>query len=522
MSLLPSSLGLSGFPGYRPGQEDLIWQLAASPNRFSGLNAPPGTGKSLISMSVARVLGGRCLYLVVTKNLGRQLLASFESSGLYNINGHLNYPCATSFTTEDELEIECQWGDQCDYQAAVAESLRHDAVTTNYAHHVSIGKSEDSMRLGEFDTLVLDEAHNVLPKLSEYLSITFSERAMSRYVGVSLPPMSANLSACLTWAQEVIPICRDRYKSLTASKADPRDIRRVKRIGIDLARFIKDADRADWLLKPRNPQLQYQSLTFLPLDISSYTEQYLFRGIKRVLLVSGTLFEDDLKPLGITDSYDYTEVPSPFQAAHRPIYFFPSTPAIRVNDQMSKSERTVWQRHVDKICEYELALGNRGIVHTRSYKRAVDMISQSRLEEYLVITHESGSQHTSNAIDMFKSYHRPIALFSPSLEEGVDFPYDSCRFQIIPKIPFLYHRDVVTAARIARDKSYADRETCRTMIQEMGRIVRAPDDWGRTYVTDSHWEWFRKKKYFYRWLRLAYKTARQMSEIKAITIKESK
>lgn len=520
-SLSPSSLGLTSFPSYRPGQEDLIWSLSSSLNRFTALNAPTGTGKSLISISAAKVLGGRCLYLVVTKNLGRQLMNDFEPSGLFNINGHVNYSCASRLSIDDgnndsddnDIEIECNWGDNCLYSIACNKSLSHDLITTNYAHWITLAKADQPNRLGQFDTLILDEAHNILPRLTDYLSLKFNARSISRYLGCSFPSSSLDLNQWIEWGRELIPIARQHYKSLVDSKADKKDIRRVLKIGMDLRRLITDYQSADLIVKQDDRDKRYNRVHFVPMNISQYMEKYLFRNIPRVILVSGTLFKDDLPPIGIIDNFDYKEITSPFSSSRRPIYYFPSSPPVKVTYKMSKGERIVWMQHNDRIANYELSLGNKGIVQTRSYDRSLDMVSSSKIPQHQIIYHNRDNGASLEAIKEFKSVNDPCVLFSPVIEEGVDFPDDQCRFQIIPKIPFLNRHDVVIKARMARDKLYDERETARTLIQQCGRIVRGPNDYGRTYITDSQWEWFRKKKYFYRWFRMGFKAVNALGDI---------
>ena len=87
----PKDLGLP-FDTFRPGQLEMAQTLAAADERFSVLSAPTGSGKSLIYMTLAKLLGAqRTLILVSTKALQEQLRRDFENVAV--MKGRGNYPC---------------------------------------------------------------------------------------------------------------------------------------------------------------------------------------------------------------------------------------------------------------------------------------------------------------------------------------------------------------------------------------------------------------------------------------------
>jgi len=68
-----------------------------------------------------------------------------------------------------------------------------------------------------------------------------------------------------------------------------------------------------------------------------------------------------------------------------------------------------------------------------------------------------------------------------------------CEFQIIVKIPFPDGRDPVTAARSLVDRKYPAHLAMQTLVQSVGRGMRAADDRCETFVTDAHASWFLSK-----------------------------
>jgi hypothetical protein len=85
-----------------------------------------------------------------------------------------------------------------------------------------------------------------------------------------------------------------------------------------------------------------------------------------------------------------------------------------------------------------------------------------------------------------------LTLVSPSIGEGLDFKYGICRAQIIVKAPIPYLGDIYTKSKFhgipelgfPADRMFLDRKCAIDLNQTYGRNVRAPDDWGETYIMD--------------------------------------
>ena len=96
-------------------------------------------------------------------------------------------------------------------------------------------------------------------------------------------------------------------------------------------------------------------------------------------------------------------------------------------------------------------------------------------------------------LEAYRKSDRDDVLVSPSLTTGVDLPYDLLRFQILPKLPFPDQRDPVVAAQKGTElgKRLGLMDTAVTLGQAYGRIMRADDDGGYTYLLDANWNWAR-------------------------------
>jgi len=104
----PAELGLPArFPDWRPGQAEIIEEISSSGSKFFLLDAPTGTGKSVIGIAsylkrrdAFRVMERfndeepkkhRCVYVTKTKQLQDQILREFPDAR--SMKGRGNYPC---------------------------------------------------------------------------------------------------------------------------------------------------------------------------------------------------------------------------------------------------------------------------------------------------------------------------------------------------------------------------------------------------------------------------------------------
>jgi Rad3-related DNA helicase len=145
---------------------------------------------------------------------------------------------------------------------------------------------------------------------------------------------------------------------------------------------------------------------------------------------------------------------------------------------------------------------HKGIVHALSYRRAREIYQRSKHRDILLI---HGTGQTRECVEQFLASDPPSVLLSPSVEEGFDFSGDSARWQVIPKVPFIDTRSPLIQARLNEDKSYGDYLTGQRIVQTVGRIVRSRNDWGFSFITESHWEWFQRKVKFAKWFKAAWR-----------------
>lgn len=493
LRLSPAKLGLpTRFDRWRSNQYEAVWRIVEDERRFQAAVCPTGFGKSLMYVAQAVIQGYRTCVLTSTKGLQSQIVDDFESIGFVDVRGAANYDCLVTVAGDTKPRTAetgpCRAGHQCDhketdcgYYAARRIALGAELVVTNYSYWLAQHAYGEG--LGIFDCLVLDEAHAAPDELSDFLSVTISDRDMLLY-GMGKP----SLDNWRPWVDEAI----GRLKIYLGMESLLDNILYIKKLLSTLLR-LKMGDPEDWVVQ--------RARGFVRWDIIwpfAFAEPYLFLGTRKILLVSATVRPKTLQLLGLKpDEAHYIEYPSSFDVARRPVYYHP---VVKMHKGLSDEGKAPWFAAIDDIISERL--DRKGIIHTVSYKRRDEILATSRYR-HLMDTHAPGELH--DAVMRFKSAAAPRIFVSPSLTTGYDFPYDECEYQIISKIPFPDISSNVVKVRTQGDPDYGIYLALQTLVQMAGRGMRAEDDSCETFILDSNYGWLRKRyrQYLPKWYRQA-------------------
>jgi ATP-dependent DNA helicase DinG len=515
----PESLDLpKKFTAWRAGQTSALERALEDEHRFTAVNMPTGSGKSLFYMSWARAQGGRTAILTSTRGLQDQLIADFAEMGLKDIRGMANYRCLVQ---PEHLEMSCDEGPchagfRCDmreagclYFDAARVAQRSSLVVTNYSYWFHRGNAKVDLDLGTFDNLVLDEAHAAPEELAGHLSIEITAGECGQY-------LDGEISESLDWwKSSAAGIIRSLELKIEQAEADiidsasPAHLRHLRQLKnfrnkIQAVRSIK----GNWALEASRDRRGNRYVKFDPVVPSEYGD-LLWRGVKRILLTSATIHPKTLAMLGVSrlDSF-FIEQPSVFPAARRPIIYIPT---VRVNFSMSNEERRWWVTKIDQIIDRRKGL--RGIIHTVSYNRAKFLVDNSRHKLSMVLP---TSQSTRADVDRFKHGSGPDILVSPAITTGFDFPGSQCRFAIIGKIPFPDTRSELFKARESSDAEYSPYLVGQALDQMAGRGMRSESDWCETFIVDDNIRWYMSRygrKFLSRSFREAYQVHDGIPEV---------
>ena len=458
---------------WRADQEAAISAVVDNPYPVAGLTLPTGAGKSLIVTTVAALTGWRTAILTATRALQDQYLTHFRSLGLADLRGQANYPCKTlrRLTGRGQCDegpcragVPCQYRwNGCDYDTAVTKAERTRLLVTNYAAWMAQYAYGEG--LGQWDLLVLDEAHAAPDAVGDFLSIEVSDRHL-REIDVE-PLGSDDVGAWHEWAKATVKRLGRTPFTLRSQRQTVRDLTKLAAITPE-----------GWILA-REPARGIHAI-----EVGPSVPRTLLCGAKRVVLTSATLTRKTAALLGFDPQRMlWLDSRSAFPVERRPVIHVQTC---RVDHRLTPNGLKLLVARIDQILAKR---GDRkGIVHTGSYERARLIYESSEHQDRLLIhTDRFGLR---NAVDRFTWARPGTVLVSPSVTTGYDFPFRQCEYQIVVKIPWPDSRVPIVKARTAHDPEYPAYLAMQDLVQAVGRGMRSAEDQCETFVLDDHVRWF--------------------------------
>jgi Rad3-related DNA helicase len=461
---------------------------------FNLLVIPVGGGKSAIYMGFAQADDDlRFLFLTANKNLQDQLYGDFAALGLKDVRGRSNYLCnldveaknvrpRTAATAKCASGVFCERlidGD-CDWVDARKIAGRSRLVVSNYDTWLY---DEERGDLGQFDVIVCDEAHLAPDKIGDFTAVEIQFKEVRTW-GLG-NPVANNIKSVIQWA---IKSC-DRIENRLVHKL-PLD---VAREGRDLLRRLgrlRRLSQLEWI----NTSNRYRYRWAL-VDPGQVAAELLFRHAKKVVLSSATIRKKTLDLLGVKGkkaaSVKVMEQESNFPIQRRPIYYMPVA-------RMGRNTDTYNVRKWHDL-QYDIVrdrTDRNGVIHSISYDRAQEihdeLTRRFKKDERPVrlLLHKRGVS-IADFLAEFKASPRGTCAISPAISTGVDLAYTLAEYQIIPKMPFPDFSDPLLKVRMKRDSKYVPYVTMQTLVQMYGRVDRAPDDQGETFILDAHFGWLK-------------------------------
>lgn len=497
----------SKFTAFRDEQIEAIEYAANSTARFDGLCLPTGAGKTIVGVGLAKATGLRTAILTSTKGLQTQYETEFRESGLVDIRGKANYPCA------DQRNLSCRFGPLegcrltngrgCTYECARDEARASQIIVTNYAYWIRINERsrglEPTIDIDDpeespapIELLILDEAHKASEELSRNIQVVIREPWLRE---ARLPQIRTD--EFREWVDYASEHAESVDIELSAAKASlkqkPSKLNRDRVYALDsLAESLSQIMRMNkecWVLEMKSGTNWGRVWEWDCVWPGQFAESRLFLGIPKIVLMSATLRPVAMSMLGIkkSDSIStFREWPRVFPAHHTPIYNFST---IRMNHRITDEQQKEWLNGIDSIIESRI--DRKGIIHTGSYARQQYLLAHSRFQQHFIVNSAAVDSETAGEIvERFKASSAPSILVSPSFSTGWDFPGRFCEWQIIGKLSFPDTRSKVMKARKERSEQYISYLAMQDLVQACGRGTRFYEDRCEIFAVDASISWF--------------------------------
>jgi Rad3-related DNA helicase len=506
-------------------------------------------GEAVRQMMADKYRLSKALYLCTTKSLQEQFLhdftyaklikgrsnyPTFDNPDLFKMGGsrHMNASMCTKKTfdaadlplcaqcevsdadaqlgwadhhdeQEGELRIRhchyCHPWQSCPYEIAKNQALAASLAVANTAYLLTeanyvgrFGYSE-TYKKPNFPFFIVDEADTLESVLMGFVEVSLSPRSLKGY-GLSIPDKVTVPSSWLEWAenarQRLTELAIQSGHEIESYNTDPPPLN-VKRQNERIVRDLQTIQYAENALRtePDNWVLDgYKEggVTLKPVTISSHTRRLLWKHSTKFLLMSATVISPDqlAQDLGLTEhEFGYVTVDSNFPPERRPIYIHSKA------SMTNKTKDTEWPKMVEAVGHVlDRHPGERVLVHTVSYAWTQFLHDNLRLTHGSRLLSYANSQERESILETYKS--RPDAvLLAPSLDRGIDLPYELCSVIVITKVPYPNLGDQQIKKRFygtgQAGKNWYVTETIRSIVQMTGRGMRHRDDYCTTYILDS-------------------------------------
>lgn len=469
------------------------------------LDAPTGSGKTLIGETVRRLVGGTngvgrwSTYICSSKALQDQFLRDYPYARV--LKGRSNYATQLypeRFLNKDPLTCgdctkspgsdgSCLWCDdvsRCPYVEAKSAALSGDLAVLNTSYFLS--ECNGPGRFSRGGLVIADESDCLESELMGHVEVRISERRLKQY-GLGVPRYVTKEESWREWAEDAQKAVANSPRRHGQDVASFRENKRRDILLGKLRLLNKELPAGNWVYTGDRT-----SVAFKPVTVSALGQEKLWQHGDKWLLMSATVISADemLESLGWDEDKEFRLVkcPSTFPKENRKVIVWPVVSMTYKNRDEAWPEVT---KAVEAIALEEMAKDpGKILIHSSSYDLTRHIAKGLRGvfgATRPVFWYESAADR-ERVFQLWQQSKTGI-MVAPSLDRGIDLPGDKCRTQIIVKVPFLSIKDKQVSARLygtgRAGKVWYAVNAIRTIIQMTGRAVRSEDDYATTWILDK-------------------------------------
>ena len=515
-------------PEFRAQQKQALRDIRSAfeaDNDVVLVRAPTGSGKSLLARAImgcarskqtaepAQATGA--YYTTPQVSQLDDVAADSLLGDLNIIRGKNNYTCLLPGEHDTPVDqapcaresgFDCSVKHRCPYfsDRSIASAQPHAAMTLAY-----FMQTAGSDVFGKRDVVVIDEAHGLAEWAEMYATIELSPERVPVWDEVGVPAVYAAddpLERAVRFAETLAGVCSRAKDDLTARpELSAEEVARRDRLSeliSDCNWFVDDyrdpESPTTWVVDQpgggaataASPERasghagEGTAITIKPLDPARYLQHTVWDRGENFALLSATILNKESFCRGVgldPDRVALVDVEHTFPVENRPLY------------DVTQGKMTYEHREetLPKLARLLVRLmahhpDEKGLIHAHSYAIADDLAD--RLTEFgvgpRVRTHTTESR--DDELGAWKASDDPDVFVAVKMEEALDLAGDLARWQVLCKAPYLNTNDSRVARRLEDGQwAWYHRAALRTVIQACGRVVRAPDDHGATYLADS-------------------------------------
>ncbi|MFC4246943.1 helicase C-terminal domain-containing protein [Natribaculum luteum] len=499
-------------PSYRGNQEAALRDIRdafLAGNDVVLVRAPTGSGKSLLARAIAgcarRIDDAEpseatgAYYTTPQVSQLDDVASDDLLADLNVIRGKSNYTCILPGELDTpvnqapcvrERGYDCSVKHRCPYFSDRAIASNRSIAAMTLAYFMQTAGSEVFRKR---DVVVVDEAHGLAEWAEMYATIQLGPRTVPFWDDLRIPDVDG-VDRAARYAENLAQVCTRRKDDLLAqdqlTPAEVRERDRLQELIGELEWFVSDyrdpESPTTWLVDQADPPADDEGgpLTIKPMDPERYLQHTVWDRGNTFALLSATILNKEAfcRQVGLNPAtVALVDVGHTFPVENRPLYDVTQGKMTyeHRDETLPKVARTVvriMQTHPDE----------KGLVHAHSYdiqERLATLLSDFGVGER-IRTHSR--EDRDDALEAWKATDDPDVFLSVKMEEALDLKGDRCRFQVLCKAPFLNTGDSRVAHRLEQGQwAWYYRTALRTVIQACGRVIRAPDDYGATYLADS-------------------------------------
>jgi Rad3-related DNA helicase len=434
----------------------------------------------------------------------------------------------------------------CYYFDQLFQALKASHSIFNYSIFLSLLSNKNMMQ--QRDLLVLDEAHLLETEIVKFRGLSISKKRWRRYIhdfkmidhGYDmhgwlefLINLERTILVSIGYESLVQSLAKERkvkYGYDSTNKSKPRNKRIVsaselfeddaslelnvrsengKNLDVDkelLIEIVQDIDKLtrtinnilsnpnNWIVSEVHKEnYDVIRVEFKPLDPAKYIKA-IVEKCPKTLIMSATIlnkrtFERNLGLNSEDNSTQFIQIQSDFPIENRPIFPL-SVEYLNFSNLQQTSVKSKISRAIDNIMY--IHSNDKGIIHTSSYEQLnfiKDNLSKTNSRRLILTDPEI---ERDEVIREHAESKKPTVLISPSLHTGLDLKDQLSRFQIITKVPYPNIADKWTSEKRKINNEWYYWQTALRLVQAYGRSIRSKDDWAKTYVLDSAFNYFVK------------------------------